>query len=411
MILRNATLIDGSGAAPIPNSTVTIAEGIIVSAGPSSSGRPPQRENDVLDLTGHTVLPGFVDSHVHLVFSGGADPLGDIMRENDQQLLARATRNAQAALLAGLTLVRDCGSRGTVLHNLRDAVAAGDIVGPRILVSGAPITSPAGHLHFMGGEVRGVDAITAATTRLLDAGADFIKVMASGGGMTPGSDMRQPQFSETELLAIATTTHGRGRHVAAHSHSAEATIRTVAAGIDTIEHCSWLGQDGEEAYDEGLVSQMVRQGSILSPAVGVRFRSTPEQITQDARAQASLRKFQEIRFQTTRRMIKAGVPIIVGTDAGVQHTPCGEFGLVFSIFIDRFGLTPMEAIVAATSRPAAVFGLANEVGTIKPGMRADLVVLQGDPLTDTAAFRRVQFVFRNGKKVVQRGKLIENARR
>ena len=406
LTLRGFTLIDGTGAPPLTDAALAIDDnGLIAAVGRDREISTATLPTAELNLEGRTLLPGLIDAHVHLVFSAGDDPRSDILAESDDQLFDRAATNAQSLLRAGVTLTRDCGGRGAVTQRLRDAIASGEVVGPRILSSGAPITTPQGHLHFMGLIATGVDGVVEAVRHQVRAGVDFVKVMASGGNMTPGSNPRIAQFSEPELKAMVEEAHHHGRLVAAHVHSTDSIQRAFDAGVDTFEHCSWLTPEGA-SLDEGLLKQMAKRRAVVSPAVGNTFRTPPEALSPDPSRQAFVREFQKTRFRLGRAMHEAGVPLILGTDAGVRLTRFEDYALAFPIFVERFGLTPMQAIQAATSRAAAAIGVANEVGTIQVGKQADLVVLDGDPLSDLSAFGRIHLVFRRGRRVVEAGSVV-----
>jgi imidazolonepropionase-like amidohydrolase len=388
-ILRRVTVVDGTGAPPLRDATVVLSDGRIESV--TTSAVP--RGDDDHDLPGHTVLPGFVDAHAHLVFTGGDDPLADVLAASDDDLAEVAARNAAAALAAGVTTVRDCGSRGLVMQRLRDDIAAGRRPGPRLLVAGPPICAPRGHLWFMGGELTGPAA--EAVQRLVADGVDHIKVMASGGHMTPGSESRTAEISAADLTEIVATAHQLGVRVAAHAHATEAIERCVAAGVDTLEHCSWLAPDGF-AYRPDLVDAMLAAGTVVSPTVPVYFRRDPATLSDDAGAVAEMAAIVASRRETTARMHRLGVPMVIGTDAGCRGISFGRYAEVVAVYPEAFGFTPLEAIRAATSTAADALGIGERVGRIAPGYVADVVVVDGDPSVDIGSLARVREVYQGG---------------
>jgi imidazolonepropionase-like amidohydrolase len=393
LLLVGGTLIDGSGGAPLHDAAVLMQGGTIAAVG-TRRQLAGAVVRETIDVGGASMLPGFIDAHVHLIFSAGPEPLADVAAEDDAQLLVRARANAMAALDAGVTVVRDCGGRGVVVQQLRDEIAAGRSAGPRILSSGMPITSPRGHLHLIGVEARGTEAVREAVRGQVRAGADLIKVVASGGNLTPGTDPRQPQFSEAELRALVDEAHRSGRPVAAHVHSTQAIRSAVAAEVDTLEHCSWLGDGG---LDETLLATMAQRQTVISPGTPSTFRQRPQDLASDPARQDFWRDLQEHRFRTTRAMHAAGLPMIFGTDAGAPRTRFADYALASSIYGDGFGLSPMEIIRAATGRAAQALGLGDELGTLEPGKRADVVVVNGDPSVDPTALRRVKLVIQAGR--------------
>src|SRR5438270_3211551 len=194
----------------------------------------------VIDLGDATLLPGLIDAHVHLTLCGCQTPRQIMMQEDRDTLLLRAAENARALLRAGITTARDCGDRGGVTFALRAAIESGVVAGPQLLLCGSPLTSPRGHCYFMGGEVEGAASIARAIRARAQLGADFIKVMASGGGLTPGTDSLSMQFSPEEIGLIVAQAQRHGLYVAAHAHSAASIRASIEAGVRTVEHCSFV---------------------------------------------------------------------------------------------------------------------------------------------------------------------------
>lgn len=399
LLLEGGTLIDGTGAPPLPDSYVVIRDGTILAVGQGKADLPRLDGCTSLDTRGLVIMPGFIDAHVHLTNSAGDDPVADMLAADDEQLLRRSAANAESALRSGLTTLRDCGGRHGVALVLRNAIAGGQVAGPRIIGCGMPVTTPEGHCYWMGLTAAGVEAVRRAAASQFDAGADFIKVMASGGNATPTTDPSSPQYSVDELHAVVDVAHARGRAVAAHAHSAESVRRAVAAGIDTIEHCSWLAPQGD-GYDSALVELMAARGTVVSPAVTYSVRTPVEEAFQDPAQRERRRRMQAIRYRTGRLMHDAGLRFIFGTDAGARRTRFEEWPLAIPVLVERFGFTPMEVVLAGTSESARALGVSDQVGTVVPGKRADLIGLRGDPLSDLTAYRQVALVIHDGKIVV-----------
>jgi imidazolonepropionase-like amidohydrolase len=385
--IRIGRFIDGSGAAPQSGRTLVVGdEGQIV--GIEGSVDAPV-DAEVVDLTSFSVLPGLIDCHVHLVFSAGTNALADVLAENDFQLLLRAVAGARQALGAGITTVRDLGGRGGVTFRLREAISSGLIAGPRILAAGAPITITGGHCHFLGGEADGVDGVRAMARRQLKAGANCLKIMSTGGRMTPGTNTLVAQYSVAEISAAVDEAARGNVTLAAHGLGTAGIANATAAGVNTIEHCNWLGADGGVRFDESVASLMATRG------VAVVETLTPLQ-----RSAATLR---EQVVAAMRRMKELGVRFAAGTDAGVSLTPFDSLPRELEILVSDLGFSPLEAIHAATGAAATALHIDKSVGTLTQGRFADLIAVDGDPSTQISDVRRVRIVMKAGRVVARDG--------
>ena len=403
-------LIDGSGAPPLERQAIVLREGRIEAVLPQSDLMRTQREGAaVLDLGAATVLPGLIDTHVHLNFNAG--PNHDVVRraleqESDARLALRSIANAQAHLAGGVTTVRDVGGRGFVALTVRDAVRDGLVLGPRIQASGPAITTTRGHLNYLGAVANNAEEMRRWAREILDAGADFIKLCASGGIMTAESDPMASQYTTAELREAVDEAEGRGTLVAAHVLASEALQRCVEAGVRSIEHCLWQDEPGVYRFQPAVAEEMRRKGIIagLTFAGVSQTRYKTERLGMAANPdmgiwQARLAK----RYVMEREMIDSGVRYVLHSDAGVRETPFGSFWLILATACFELGITPLEAIRAATSTPAALMGLEGEVGTIAAGRRADLLVVEGDPAERIEALAEVSRVLRDGQVVVEQG--------
>jgi imidazolonepropionase-like amidohydrolase len=408
-VLRGSRLIDGTGAPPIGDAAVVIVDGQVSAAGKASELNLPTGAGVVIhDYPGCTLLPGLIDSHTHLMFSASDHALDDAIRDSDETLLLRGLANAQAELLAGVTTVRDCGGRGFLTVSLRESINSGVSNGPRILASAMPITTTGGHLNFCGLEADGVQEVIKATRRLCKGGVDFIKVTATGGGMTPGSNSRAPQYSIEELTAIVTEARRLGgRHVAAHCHATAGISNAVEAGIRTIEHCSWLHPvDGLE-FDPRIVQRMVEMGTYVSLTMGSE-RAAIKPIDQLVQWQRDAVANWGEHFDLFRRTIRGGAKFIASSDAGVQRTFFGEYALTLEVMVSKLDIAPAEVLLSTTGRAAEALGIADIAGALVPGRRGDVAVVEGDPIADIRAMRSVQTVYRDGAVVADGGKLIRS---
>lgn len=358
----------------------------------------------VMDYPDATVLPGLIDGHVHLMYRHGESIFDHAAAFDDHQLLVRCARHARLVLEAGVTTVRDCGSRGTFLRALRDGIEAGDLPGPRILECGPPITTTTGHLWVCGAEADSAEAARHQVRRLVKEDVDFIKVMATGGRMTPGTNVGRAQFSVAELTAIIEDAHRLGRHVAAHCLGAEGMAYAVEAGVDTIEHGNWLAPDGQTvAFDETVARQMAQQGTYRNMATQPE-RDLAERPLNQPLDQALRRRLEaaQERWYWFRRGIELGVPSFFSTDAIFGQWPdaCPDLSWLAIEIGERGGFAPEHVLRMVTAIPGQAIGLGEEVGTLEPGRIADLLVVRGNPLESLRALREVQAVYRSGRQVV-----------
>ncbi|MBI3972367.1 MAG: amidohydrolase family protein [Chloroflexi bacterium] len=405
--IRAARLIDGSGAPAVRDALVALDDaGRIVFAGSAADPAAPDvRGLDpavLLDAPGGTVLPGLVDTHVHLTF--GVDPMPDarpggstnaaqvrqIKEDGGAARALRALNAAQAALAAGVTTVRDCGAKGRAIFVLRDLISSGVLVGPRVLASGAPITTRNGHCWWLGGEADTLEETVARVRTLVKQGADFIKVMATGGNMTRGSNTMAAQYPTETLAAIVADAHRLGRLVAAHAHGVEGIARCAAAGIDMIEHCSWQ-RPGGSAVDPEIAGELARVGTYVGDTVGGSAELAWRGVTPDALSPGSaarIRLFADLR--------QRGVRVVTSSDAMYPTKPFEHFpwGVVATSLYG--GLVPEQAVHAATGLAADAIGLAGEIGRLAPGRRADVLVVDGDVTADVRTLAQPRWVLRDG---------------
>jgi imidazolonepropionase-like amidohydrolase len=378
LVLRGGRLWDGIADGPVEGA-VAIEGSLIAGLGPDASGA------QALDISGCTALPGLIEGHAHLCFNAARNWRAVYDGDSPGRMLLRMAANGRSMLEAGITTVRDLGAPTSLAIEAREAFRDGVAPGPDLLVAGAPITTEKGHCWFMGGCAEGQAGIREAVRQRVTAGVDWIKVMATGGNMTPGTNTFEPQYSVDELRACVEEAHRLERRVTAHCHGIAGVRLAVEAGVDMIEHCTFSTPEGIERDDE-LIGRIARAGTVVSPTVSIGYRLWAD----DGRRAR--------RGEILRAVFGAGCRVIASTDCGIPQVPHNALWQGLDVLAELAGLKPVEALRLATSRSAELLGLADR-GRLAPGLRADLVVVEGDPARGLAALGRVRYVLKAGEVV------------
>lgn len=392
-LITAATVLPGPAGECIPDGAVLLDGTTIHAVGPRQDIVPLAGNAEHVDFPEHTVLPGLINAHVHLSFDTTEDWYAHLHDSDDPDLLLGMAGRAQQALAGGVTTLRDLGDRNRLAIRLRDAVNNGVLAGPRILSAGSPITVPDGHCWFLGGEVTGERNIRARVDEYAAAGADLVKVMASGGSVTPNSaPMWQSQFDAAELRALVDAARAAGLPVAAHAHGTQSIVDAVAAGVDTIEHATWIA-DGGSGSDlrEDTVRAIVDQGIAVCPGWPADWQHFADRLGPE-RARSAIDRM--------RWMADRGVTLILGTDAGLRGSTFHGFANSLGLYRE-VGYGNAEAIELATTTTAGALGCGRETGHLAPGYTADLLVVEGDPLSDLANLKRQALVLQNGHRTAQ----------
>ncbi len=393
ILLRTGHLLDTRNGKEAADQTIVVVGGVISAIAPTAD-TPRQAADREIDLRAMTVLPGLIDVHTHLTMDTNFDPYHELSTSIAQSALIGA-HNAKLTLQAGFTTVRNVGAEGFADVDLRDAINADLIEGPHMQVSGPPLGITGGHCddnllpyqyHLQNtGVADGVDAVQHTVREVIKYGADLIKICATGGVLSKGDDPQASQYTLEELKAIVADAHRLGRKVAAHAHGAQGILWATQAGVDSIEHGSYMSDEG--------IAAMKQLGTYFVPTAYLidwmqQYGKLPPIYQQKMRDVSAVEK------ANAKRAIAAHVKVALGTDAAVY--PHGLNAHEFQVYVDQFGMSPLEAIQAGTINAADLMGWSDKVGALGSGKWADIIAVNGDPLKDVRLLQHVAFVMKSG---------------
>ena len=397
-LLMADRLIDGTGAAPIRKAVLEVKDGKIVAV---HQGSAPAAGAEVMEFRGCTIMPGMIDTHVHLNLPGDGTSLEDAVRQPEGVLVATSIFTAQRALAAGITTVRDVGAMGSTAIHVRRALELGYGTGPRVLAGGQPITITGGHTWYFGGEADGEADLRRKVRHMVKLGADFIKVMGSGGG-TVNTRSWLPSYSREEMAALADEAHRLGRRITVHCLCAQSIDYAIDAGVDQIEHAGFIADGkGNQKFEPAVGEKLARSGIPVTStlAVGgavVETMQAKQQRTPDEEALLTRWiKMLDENLRQFRMLREAGVTFVAGTDAGWRFTPFDGLPMELAL-MHQGGMPIMDTITAATGLAAKVIGIEDKVGTLTAGLAADLIVVGGDPSQDLDRLRDLRLVIQGG---------------
>ena len=394
--IRAGAIIDVAAGEILDNRIIAIEDGAIAAVTPASDG-PIPADAEVIDLSGYTVLPGLIDAHTHLLSDSDDHGLNSLVVSLPESTI-NGVKNAAITLQAGFTTVRNVGAPGYADIALRDAIAAGEVAGPRMLVSGPPVGITGGHcsdnnlLPFEYGVTEtgvadGPWEIRQMVRQNVKFGVDLIKTCSTGGVLSAGTRLDAVQYTLEEMEALVDEAHMHGRKVAVHAHGTAGIRNAILAGADSIEHASFLTDDVIElAMEHGtrFVMDIYVTEHILTE--GEANGVLPESLDKE-------REVGQIQRESFRQAHAAGVEMVYGTDSAVY--PHGDNARQFSRMV-QFGMTPAEAIRSATASAADLLGVGDQVGRIAEGLQADLVAVAGNPFEDISILEHVEFVMKGG---------------
>lgn len=400
-VIRAGRLVDVAAGRVLENQIIIVRGERIDAVGPASS-TPIPAGADVIDLSSSTVLPGIIDTHTHLMGDPTLPPYYGYGLSVPRMALKGAA-NAKVTLLAGVTTVRDVGSDGYSDVALRDAINDGDVPGPRVLASGPALGITGGHCdsnllapefrYEAEGVANGPDAVRTAVRRNVKYGSDLIKYCGTGGVFSKGTKVGQQQYTAEEVAALIDEAHMHGRKVAVHAHGADGIKVAIRAGVDTVEHASLIDDEGIAlAKKNGTFLSMDIYNTEYTQAEGPKRGELEEFLRKD-------REVAQIQRDNFQKAVKAGAKLTFGTDSGVYTH--GDNAKQFAVMV-KYGMTPMQALQAATIVGADAVGLKGQVGAIAPGHYADIIAVTGDPLADIRAMESMQFVMKGGAVYLKR---------
>jgi imidazolonepropionase-like amidohydrolase len=404
LLIRAARMFNGTPSAVVRDAAVWLRSGRIRASGSAvevlaeaPAGTP------LVTFPAGTILPGFIDVHAHVTFGTGARSYEDVMRDDtNEDMVVRGIRNCALHLAAGVTTLRDCGSRDRTALVLREGAAARAFPSPRLLASGPPITPTRGHFWWCNGEADGIDGVRVRAEQLIREGVDFLKIMASGGG-TKGTDPTRASYGPEVIAAAVQVAHRAGRLTTAHCLSADGLANASDGGIDQVEHINFMRPDGSRRWMPEIAERIIERGIVVSPTIQTGYREL-EALRALERSERTPEQWKELdalerklasKLDFVRRFDELGAPIVAGTDA-IQRF--GDYAIGLEL-LAQAGMSPVKVLASATSGAAKAIGLDEEIGSIGAGREADVVVVDGDPTVDIGVVRDVRLVVRGGRIV------------
>ena len=395
-VIKAGRLVDVAAGRVREDQVVLVQGGRIAAVGPTGATPLPAGAS-IIDLSGYTVLPGLIDTHTHVTSDPATPPYHDYGISNPRAALMGA-RFARDTLLAGVTTIRNVGASGYTDIALRDAIDAGDVIGPRILASGPALGITGGHcddnmlapeFHERAeGVADGPWAVRAKVRENVKYGADVIKYCGTGGVFSKGTRVGAQQFTPEEVAAIVDEAHMHGRKVAVHAHGASGIKVALRAGVDTIEHASLIDDEGLRlAKEKGAFLSMDIFNTEYTQSEGPKRGELEEFLRKD-------REVAQLQRDNFRKAVQMGIRLTMGTDTGVHPHRDAPKQLATMV---EYGMTPMQAIQAATWVGAQALGIEAEVGQVAPGYAADIIAVRGDPLADVRTLADVGFVMKGGE--------------
>tara|TARA_Y100000994_G_scaffold249524_1_gene261781 strand:- start:28554 stop:29819 length:1266 start_codon:yes stop_codon:yes gene_type:complete len=407
LVIQVGELIDGISNDTKKNISIIINGNSIVDIKPTGElAIPTGLDYKLIDYSDKTILPGLIDSHVHLTGIGDGRSGDQLAQLPDEVLSINMANNAKKHLHSGVTTVRDCGAKNDTAFHLRTAAQMGIIESPRLVLSGRPLAIIGGHLSYFGEQITGTNECRAAVRYLIKQGADFIKVTASGGSTNTSFPLK-PSFSQEELNVIVEEAHKFGKHVAAHCHNSESMVRSLKAGVDTIIHGVFKESDGTNKFREDVVELILKNNTFVNPTLApgmMRVKIMENKKNEGNFSESDQEEMDKVLFEHEYRMecfnkmYEAGISMSAGSDSAWGAYEMGNFFLDIEGHVAG-GQSPMEAIKSATSVASQSCWIDDSIGSIEIGKLADMIVLDESPVNQIENLRTISEVIKDGEFV------------
>lgn len=397
-------IVDVARETTVKDSFLVIEDGKIIDVSDQKNLKTLKEKGELLDFSDKYVLPGLINCHTHAVMPADGSSIEEWSKHSNETFLLTAARNIKHSLMSGVTTIRDCGGRDNVMFKLRKALEMGIIEGPYLFLSGRILTITGGHCHQFHGEVDGPDLISKEIRKLVKEGADFIKIAATGG-TTVGSMPELASFNLMEITTAANVAHQLGKTITGHCVGIPGMKNAIEAGLDHMEHASFLHIDGRQRFDRILAEKMAEKGIYVTPTLRV-YRDVIENLEQKEET-GLISQDEKVKLEEWKRMLEesidcyqgllaAGVKCVAGNDAGYLYTPFDKFWQELEMMV-MGGMTPMQSIVSATKTAAEAMKLDHQIGSLEVGKKADLIVVNDDPTADISSLSKVSLVMKEGK--------------
>ncbi len=406
LILKADHIIDGT----VPSYDVSERDAVLIEDGRIIAieksevfGSTPDAE--VITVPGGTILPGFIEVHSHMHCSASPSAFEDLVNDSRNELIMRSVESVRMALLSGVTTMRDLGSRNEIAFDIKNAINTGIIPGPHLLVTGTPITTTGGHCHMFGTEADTLEEAVTAVRNQVKLGADWIKIMSTGGRFTPRTNPKMPQYTTEILKAVVQDAERLGIKVAAHCHGALGVKNCVDAGVHNLIHATWMSSDPGSGYDydPDVADQIAEKNIYVDPTIATGALREERDPGWLARTLEGAFDDLDRRYEILRDMWDRGVKFVTGLDSGMNYMEFGDYAWVPRLMVEKLGISPTDAIVCGTRISAECLGIIEETGTVEPGKRADIVIVKGNASEDIKALHNVDTIIKSGMVIKKAG--------